>query len=242
MKALVAYAALAFGLLACLLLLIGGPGYRLDLWGLGFGLLGVMRYALFLGSAAVVVALIALVVPRLRRDRVGALAAALALGVIAVAVPLGVRSMAADVPPIHDITTDTGNPPQFVAIVERRADAPNPPEYAGEDTARQQRQAYPDLETLRIDAPPEQVFDRALAAAREMGWEIVAAAAADGRIEATATTPWYGFNDDVVIRIRAEGEGSRLDIRSKSRVGRSDLGANARRIRAFLGTLALPEN
>jgi len=75
---------------------------------------------------------------------------------------------------------------------------------------------------------------RALAAARASGWAIVAADSAAGRIEATATTAWFGFKDDVVVRVAPEGTGSRVDVRSVSRVGKSDVGANARRIREYL--------
>ncbi|WP_404326387.1 DUF1499 domain-containing protein [Aerophototrophica crusticola] len=78
---------------------------------------------------------------------------------------------------------------------------------------------------------------RAEAAARDMGWDIVAVEPAEGRVEATATTAWFGFKDDVVVRVRPEGDGSRIDVRSKSRVGRSDLGANAARIRDYLARL-----
>jgi len=91
-----------------------------------------------------------------------------------------------------------------------------------------------------MNMPPAAAFDRALGAAREMGWEIVAAVPADNRIEATATTLLFGFKDDIVIHITPAGNGSRIDVRSVSRVGRSDLGANARRIRSFLGKLNQP--
>ena len=78
----------------------------------------------------------------------------------------------------------------------------------------------------------------ALEAARASGWEIVAAVPQERRIEAVATTFWFGFKDDIVVRIRPAPGGSRIDVRSVSRVGRSDLGTNAKRIRAFLGRLA----
>jgi uncharacterized protein (DUF1499 family) len=81
------------------------------------------------------------------------------------------------------------------------------------------------------------VFDRAVSAARKLGWHVVAAAPAEGRLEATDTTRWFGFKDDVVVRIAPAADGSRVDVRSVSRVGRSDLGTNARRIRAFLREL-----
>ncbi|WP_222708393.1 DUF1499 domain-containing protein [Alkalisalibacterium limincola] len=110
-----------------------------------------------------------------------------------------------------------------VALLPARLEAPNGAEYAGEDIARQQREAYPDVQPMRLDAPPPHAFERALAAARSMGWDIADANAADGRIEATDTTFWYGFKDDVVVRVRADGAGSRIDVRSMSRLGGSDV-------------------
>lgn len=140
-------------------------------------------------------------------------------------------------PRIHDITTDTDNPPQFVALFAARQKAPNGAAYAGAKVAQAQKAAYPDIKPTLLNVPPAQAFERALAVARNMAWDIVAAEQAQGRIEAIATTFWFRFKDDVVIRIVADGNGSRLDIRSMSRVGHSDLGANAKRIRAFLKQL-----
>jgi uncharacterized protein (DUF1499 family) len=161
----------------------------------------------------------------------------LALGVFAV--PWNLMRQARAVPPIHDISTDTDDPPAFVAVIARReaTRASNPPEYAGAEIAAQQKAAYPDLVTLRVEAPPDQAFASARTAAQSLGWEIVAADAAEGRLEATDTTRWFGFKDDVVVRVRPDGAGSRVDVRSKSRVGRSDVGANAARIRAFRDAL-----
>jgi uncharacterized protein (DUF1499 family) len=105
--------------------------------------------------------------------------------------------------------------------------------------AAQQREGYPDLKPIILDAPPDAAFERALDAVHALGWDLVADDAGAGRIEATDTTFWYGFKDDVVVRIRPDGggsrvdSGSRVDVRSKSRVGGSDVGANAARIRAY---------
>ena len=142
------------------------------------------------------------------------------------------------VPPIHDITTDTANPPAFVAILPLRAAAPVPAGYAGETAASAQRAAYPDIVPIVVAKAPGVAFDAALAAARSLGWTIVATDAASGRIEATATTSWFGFSDDVVIRVVPAQGGSRIDVRSVSRVGKGDLGANARRVRAFTAIVA----
>lgn len=140
---------------------------------------------------------------------------------------------------IHDITTDTENPPVFVSVLALRKDAPNSATYGGPEIAAQQHAAYPDIRPLVSDLPPERAFERSRSVARQMGWDIVDENPAEGRIEATATTRWFGFKDDVVVRIApAAGDGSRVDIRSVSRVGRSDVGTNARRIRTFLKKFA----
>jgi uncharacterized protein (DUF1499 family) len=143
---------------------------------------------------------------------------------------------AQSVPPIHDITTDLDNPPAFDAIVPLRASAPNPLDRPPV-LATQQREGYPDLAPATVSLPPAQAFDRALAIAQDAGWEIVIADRAAGRIEATDTTFWFGFKDDVAVRLTPWGAGTRVDVRSVSRVGRSDVGTNARRIRAFLDAL-----
>jgi uncharacterized protein (DUF1499 family) len=124
-----------------------------------------------------------------------------------------------------------------VAVRARRADAANPPEYAGREVAAQQKQAYPDLVPIVLAEPPDRAFERVRAAAETLGWEVVAAEVSEGRLEATDTTRWFGFKDDVVVRVRPHPSGSRVDVRSKSRVGRSDVGANAARIRAFRAAL-----
>ena len=119
-----------------------------------------------------------------------------------------------------------------------RADAPNPAAYGGPELEAQQASGYPDIHPLVLTATqPGTAFVRARDAAREAGRTIVAADSAAGRVEATATTGWFGFKDDVVVRIRPEGQGSRVDVRSVSRVGTSDVGTNARRIRAYLDRL-----
>ncbi len=137
------------------------------------------------------------------------------------------------VPAIHDITTDTDDPPAFVELLSLRADAANPPEHPGAEVAGMQREAYPDIQPLRIEASPQTVFAASLQVAHELGWQIVAEVPAEGRIEATDITRYFGFRDDVVIRIAAQDGVTVLDIRSKSRVGMSDVGANAARIREF---------
>lgn len=227
---------LLIAVVAAVLLLVAGPGTRLDLWEFGFGFT-LMRWALYAGLAAAVLGILLLLIPATRRGGAGALLAAVVIGVGTAAVPWTLVQQARSVPPIHDITTDTADPPEFVAIAPLRADAPNPVAYPGEETAAQQREAYPGIGTLQVDAWPAIAFEHALETARMKGWEIVAASEEEGRIEATATTFWFGFKDDVVIRIRGDNGGSAVDVRSKSRVGRSDVGANAARIEAYLEDL-----
>lgn len=227
---------LIIALLAGLALLVGGPGARLGLWDFRFGFL-LMRYSAYVGIAVLALGTLALLIPRARRGQGGKLMIALGIAAIPVWIPWQMLQQAHAVPPIHDITTDTDHPPSFEAITPLRADAPNPVSYDGADSARQQLAAYPDIRTIVLPTAADVAFDRALASARDLGWEIVAAVPALGRIEATDTSFWYGFKDDVVIRIVGKDRESRIDIRSKSRVGKSDLGKNAERIRAFRKTL-----
>jgi uncharacterized protein (DUF1499 family) len=139
---------------------------------------------------------------------------------------------------IHDITTDTENPPDFVAILPLRRDS-NPAEYGGPEIAAKQHAAYPDIRPLAVGISPSRAYEAALATAVAMKWQIVQGSPSERRIEAVATTRWFGFKDDIVIRISpAANGGSVLDIRSASRVGLSDLGTNARRIRTFLKTFS----
>jgi len=163
---------------------------------------------------------------------------AIAAGVIVV-IGLLVFKMAS-VPRIHDITTDTEDPPQFVALLAARQASSNGAAYGGPAVAAEQKKGYPDIIPLLLPDPPERAFARIEAAARGLGWRIVAAVPAEGRLEATATTPLLRFKDDVVVRVVPALNGSRVDVRSVSRFGRGDMGANAKRVRAFLAALATP--
>ena len=140
-------------------------------------------------------------------------------------------------PAIHDITTDTNDPPTFVDVLPLRAGARNSATYGGSDVAALQRAAYPDILPVDLAITPAAAFAKARTAASAMGWALVSANSSGGRIEATATTRWLRFKDDVVIRVRPREGGSRVDVRSVSRVGRNDLGKNAERVRAFIGRI-----
>jgi uncharacterized protein (DUF1499 family) len=226
----IAVAGFWIGLLGCVLLMIDGPLYRAHVLGLYPALRLVIPAALLLGVIAVLLSLVGLVRPGGK----GMALAGLVLGLIAAVMPL--KSIyTAKHSPIHDVSTDRGNPPQFVAVLPLRAaaKAANSTDYDAK-TAELQKETYPDIGPLHLDVPPAQAFDRALSAARSMGWKMVANDPAQGRIEATATTFWFGFKDDIVVRIAAEGSGSRVDARSLSRIGKSDVGANAKRVREYL--------
>ena len=217
---------------------VGAPlGYRVGMVPLVAALLGPV-VGVLLSIVVLLVAVTTLlrgrVAPGSRRSVMGAAAIAAVTGFG----PLFIVLSAVGLPAIHDVTTDLDDPPQFEAVVPLRADAPNSLEHGGQAVADAQRQAYPELETLILSQPPDRVVDWAHEVAQELGWEIVAVDPEAGRVEATATTLWFGFKDDVVVRVRPGGTGARVDVRSISRVGGGDLGANATRVRVFLERLS----
>lgn len=216
---------LTLAVLAVLLLMISGPGTRADLWPFRVGF-GMFAGALLVGLAAAGAAIVGLVLPLRRAHSGPLLVAALMLGAASAAVPLDYVRRVKTLPYINDITTDTDRPPQF-----------SPPKTYEGHFAEFQRKRYPNVRPLELPLPPKQAFARAAEAARGHGWEITALDESVGRIEAVAITRWFGFKDDVVIRITPAGAGSRVDMRSKSRVGRSDVGVNAYRIEEFLARM-----
>lgn len=204
-----------------------------------------LNAALLLLLAGLVVSLAALVwrvvaMARRRGPQVGRgwAAAAVLLSAGVLAVPVATLLSGAGAPPIHDVTTDPDDPPRFDAVVPLRAGAPNTLEHGGPQLAAAQRAAYPDLVPIEIDSPASEALEAARTVAAQLGWEIVAVDPAQGLVEATATTFWFGFKDDVAIRVRpAASGGAVVDVRSVSRVGVGDLGANAGRIRTFVARL-----
>ncbi len=163
----------------------------------------------------------------------GATLTGLALAAVVVVVMAAQIAPATSLPQIHNISTDTADPPQFDKIVALRGEGSNPLEYNSAALADVQRAAYPDVQPLQSADAPAVVLARARDTLSDMGMEIVNEDAAAGIVEATATTFWFGFKDDVVVRVRPAGSGSVVDVRSVSRVGLSDLGANAARIMKF---------
>jgi uncharacterized protein (DUF1499 family) len=217
--------------------LLAGLGYRWGWWPYGSGI-QIMRWSATTDLAAVLLALAAAVLAWKYGARRALVAGAMGLviALIVVGPPLYQWRLASEVPRIHDISTDTENPPRYVAVMPLRKGAQNTTDYSAE-VAAQQKNGYPDIAPAMLDVPPAQALQRAERAARAMGWDIVAVAPEDLRIEATDTTLLFGFKDDIVIRVTPNASGSRVDMRSLSRVGRSDLGVNAKRIRAFMKQL-----
>jgi uncharacterized protein (DUF1499 family) len=233
-----ALSGLVLALIGINLAAFAGFGTRMALWHFGTGF-AVLKWGAILAVVALLLSLVAFYITRFRRTRRGTLLAVLGIGIAIVTVvpPLVWLKRATEMPRIHDISTDTSNPPQFQAVMPLRHYAANSTEYGGHWIARQQHEAYPDIKPAMFAEAPRQVFKAALAVARELGWQIIAAKPDEGRIEATDTTFWFGFTDDIVIRIKPEQQGTRLDVRSESRVGLSDVGTNAKRIRTFLKLL-----
>jgi uncharacterized protein (DUF1499 family) len=217
--------------------LLAGPGYRTGWWRLGTGI-QIVRWAATFAAVALLPALIAVGLAWRWRERRAVVAglASVVLGLAIAVPPLYLVQQIRGLPPIHDVSTDTANPPRFVAVLPLRKDASNTTDY---DTAAAaaQRAAYPQIGPAILRLPPEQALRLAEQAARAMGWDIVAVATDEKRIDATATTLLFGFKDDIVIRVTPDGAGSRVDVRSLSRIGTSDLGTNARRVRSYIGSL-----
>lgn len=230
----IAATGLALALGGATALAVAAFGYRWGWWPLPDAF-AILRTGTYVAGGGALIALLGAVWNwRRGTRRLAALAAVAGLiGLGAAALPLLQFRIAESVPPIHDITTDPSDPPAFEAVLPLRAGAANSAEYGGDAVAAQQHAAYPDILPIRLDAAPAQAFARALDAARAMGWAIVAADPARGIIEATDQTLWFGFKDDIAVRVRADGVGSVVDVRSLSRIGRSDVGTNARRIRAY---------
>lgn len=215
--------ALLLALAALLMLALSGPGVRFDLWSYRTGLT-VFRWTAYVAIAAALVGALALAIPKVRVRGAKLPIAALLVGLAVLYVPLQFLQRARAVPPINDISTDTENPPRYMTTTRM---------YPGAEFARQQRAGYPDIAPVLLPIAPREAFAKAVAAAEAMGWEVVGRDAAAGSIEAVDTTRWFGFKDDIAVRVTATPDGSRVDVRSKSRVGRSDLGTNAQRIRAY---------
>ena len=224
----------------CALAALGaGLGTRFGWWHYRAGL-ATLANVFWVAAGSAAACAVAVVLAAMRANARRALLiglAGLVIGGITAWVPYDLRMTANALPPIHDITTDLVDPPKFVRVATLRKPDDNPVVYDGPKVAGQQQKAYPDLAPLALKAPRDKVFAAAQAALASMGLELIEADAAQGRIEATATSLLFGFKDDVVVRIADDAGATKVDVRSKSRVGRNDFGMNAKRVRAFLANL-----
>ncbi len=229
------------GILAVALPLLGALGTHFGIWNFKAGL-GVWVIGLLIGVISLIGGVVAgFVVLRRNRsaDRTGVFVGTALAAVMVVF--LGVQFAGAGaVPPIHDITTDMTDPPSFDAVVVKlRGEGPdiNTLVYDAQKLPPLQSAAYPMVVPLDAAASPSAAFDAAVAALNGLGFEVVNADRDALRVEAVATSRWFGFKDDVVVRIRANGSGARIDVRSVSRVGKGDAGANAKRIVKILESI-----
>jgi len=165
----------------------------------------------------------------------GRILLALLIDAVILAYPAYLGLQYRKLPRIYDITTDSIDPPRFEALARLRAgEGTNPAVYAGLYSAERQAIAYPDIETVELELPPQRAYEITLALIHKRKWRVVderpPQARREGHIEAIAETLIMGFREDVTIRIKADGEDSRVDIRSASRYFDSDLGSNAARV------------
>jgi uncharacterized protein (DUF1499 family) len=226
-----AVAGLVLGAAAIAVIAASAVGYRLGSWPVVTAL-RVAEWAVYLAALGLVVSVIGALV-----SQPGARRRGLLLALLGIAASLPVMAMAIQweyaartYPPINDISTDIDDPPVFW-------DMPNPTVYPGAAAAALQRAAYPDLAPLKLAIAPDRVHALALTLAKDKGWEIVADDPKEGRIEAVDRSLLYGFKDEIVVRVAASEGGTRVDVRSRSRIGRIDRGVNAKRIRSFLAAL-----
>lgn len=233
-----ARAILVGAVVAAVLLPLGALGSKFGIWGFQGGFL-LLAGGTILALLGLVVGLVAMIVSSKRGYAEDKPSLLIGMGISALIIALmGVQFYAASsVPPIHNISTDIAEPPEFAAVVALRGETSNPLEYNADQLGPLQREAYPWVVPLNLDMAPADALALAERALTDLGLEIVAVDAAAGIVEATATTFWFGFKDDVVVRVKGDGAGSRVDVRSVSRVGQSDLGANARRIGQILESM-----
>lgn len=223
---------LAVALLLAVVYVIAGSRNGLVSYPTAFG---VLRQIGQCGAAVAVLAIVVGIIGRRSRSggtQFAAVAAALMVGMVGYMYVYQVGP-----PPepfMNDITTDLENPPAFSAVIPLRPENSNPIEHGGPEMAANQRQAHPEIEPVISTLAPAAAFDRALEVAESLGWDIVAQDRNTGVIEAVDTTPFFRFKDDVVVRVQADGQGSRVDLRSHSRIGLTDLGKNAARIMEFV--------
>jgi len=242
MLVMLSRSACLLALISAVVAILGGFGSRAGWWHFRTGF-QLLTWAAYGGVGSAIIGLIGCLAALHRAQWRGAMLSlvGLVIGLLVFGIPWQMKRVAQQVPPIHDITTDTEDPPRFAAVLPLRKDAANSTDYGGPEIAAQQHAAYPDIQPLTLPIPSQQAFTQALQAAEAMGWEIVGTNPAEGQLEATDTTFWFGFKDDIAVRIQARGDGTRVDVRSVSRVGKSDVGTNAQRIRVYMHRLSRAE-
>lgn len=229
-------AVLITAVVALLMVLLPGPLYKYNIVELAPAF-SSFRLGVYVGGVTFLLIITQFLFARSSMNIIVILAATTCV-LVAVGIPVSMMKKAKEVPPIHDITTDIVQPPAFKWVLDERAGAPNPAEYLGGEVTAQQLDAYPELTTQLFNASVDDVQTAAVSVVNALGWTLVQSDIPSHTIEATEASFWFGFKDDVVIRIQAQGDQTRVDVRSKSRIGRSDLGANAQRIVAFQSLLS----
>lgn len=225
--------------IAFLLVALSGPLHRFGIINLGMAFT-VFKYGVYVGIAALVLLALVFVMQVISKRKIMTLTSSAIVAIfsaIAIIIPVAMLKQGTSAPPIHDISTDLVNPPKFDAVAPLRIDAPNPIHYAGAASAEQQRQAYPELKTLTYTQSKAELVIAIEQATKNLGWALIDADVNKGKVEATDTTTWFGFKDDIVVRVNDLGNKREVDIRSKSRIGASDLGKNAKRIHDFIKEL-----
>ncbi len=222
---------LALGVAVIITAMMSGVGYRLGWWRHPEAF-AIFEWASYAAVITLLVSVAGIFKTRPHAQQRGMLSGitGIILSLPVITATLLFEYSATAYPQINDVTTDTQDPPSFW-------DVPNPIEYPGQTVADLQLAAYPDLKPLQISISAEQAFVKALEVATDKGWEVISSDADEGRIEAVDTSLLFGFKDEVVIRITSSDDGAIVDIRSRSRIGRIDRGANAKRIRDYLSTL-----
>jgi hypothetical protein len=252
MRVLPILAKTVFGgfIVSLLLGLTAAFGTRAGFWDYPFGLhtlfpwaVGIAALACLLGGAWMLSAMIANDSSGARYGLIG-----FAGTIVVLYNPVSDFIAGYDAPPIHDVSTDTEHPPLFASLLTQRTGATTTPDYDGPNkvtydgkvstVAALQHKYEGEIHPAPVLVSPEKLFKRALDAVYGMGWDVVAIAPDEGRIEATTTTFFFGFTDDIVLRVKPSGMGARLDIRSKARVSGDDDGRNIQNIKDYLRLLA----
>ena len=228
---------LRLAVIAPLMMLVAGGFYRLRFVDVQIALLA-LAVAVLISVVAALLGLVGAVLSA--RDGSGntkRAVAALVVALVALVVPLNTVRQGAGVPMIHDITTDLEDPPIFVEVPRKRMSSDNSLDIDTEVLAAQ-KAYYTDIGPTMLTMAKSEAFVVVREAVEASGWKVHAQKANLGYIEATASTPFFGFRDDVIIRVTEQAGTVRVDMRSASRVGLSDLGVNAGRIRDFMEMIA----